>query len=53
MKKLITQKSELRIPSLEDVESVYQGMIVEEDGFLNYDEYLILLFKVSLDNFGE
>ena len=53
MKKLITQKCELRIPSIEDVESVYTGMATEEEGFLNYDEYLILLFKVCLDNFGE
>jgi len=28
-------------------------MVVEEENLLNYDEYLILLFKVTLDNFGE
>ena len=46
-------KSDLRVPSLEDVETVYNNLGVDEDGFLNYDEYLIILFKVSLENFGE
>lgn len=53
MKKIASQKSELRVPTIEDVESVYSNMVVEEEGLLNYDEYLILLFKVTLDNFGE
>lgn len=46
------QKTELRVPNVEDIESVYSNMIVEEDGYLNYDEYLIVLFKVCLDGFG-
>lgn len=53
IKKLTSQKTELRVPSVEDVESVYSGMAVEEEGMMNYDEYLIMLFKVTLDGFGE
>lgn len=53
MKKLTSIKCELRVPPIEDIETVYSSMGVEEDGFLNYDEYLIILFKVSLENFGE
>jgi hypothetical protein len=34
------------------VETVYGQLGVEEEGWLNYDEYLILLFKVTLDNYG-
>jgi len=53
VKKIGLQKtSELRTPSVEDVEAVYSQLAVEEDGWLNYDEYLILLFKVTLDNYG-
>lgn len=53
VKKIGRQKtSELRTPSVEDVEAVYSQLAVEEDGWLNYDEYLILLFKVTLDNYG-
>lgn len=53
VKKIGQQKSsELRAPTVEDVETVYSQLGVEEDGLLNYDEYLILLFKVTLDNYG-
>jgi len=40
------------VPTVEDVEEVYSQLTVEEEGLLNYDEYLILLFKVTLDNYG-
>ena len=43
-------KCELRVPNEDDIENVYANMIVEEDGFLNYDEYLIVLFKVTLES---
>jgi hypothetical protein len=43
----------LRVPNIEDVEAVYNNLCVDEEGFLNYDEYLIILFKVSLENYGE
>ena len=53
VKKINQQKTtELRVPTLDDVETVYSQLAVEEDGMLNYDEYLILLFKVTQDNFG-
>ena len=42
-------KCELRVPNEDDIESVYCNMIVEDDGLLNYDEYLIVLFKVTLE----
>ena len=40
-------KCELKVPNEDDLDNVYQAMPVEEDGVLNYDEYLILLFKVT------
>ena len=40
-------KCDLRVPCEEEIETVYQSMIVEEDGMLSYDEYLIVLFKVT------
>ncbi len=40
------------MPTVEDVEMVYTQIDVTEEGVLNYDEYLILLFKTALDNFG-
>ena len=52
VKKINHQRSELRVPTAEDVEMVYTQIDVTEDGVLNYDEYLILLFKTALDNFG-
>lgn len=42
-------KCELRVPNEDDIENVYSSMIVEEEGYLNYDEYLIVLFKVTLE----
>ena len=44
------QKCDLRVPSEDDIDSVYSSLIVEEDGMLNYDEYLITLFKVTQES---
>ena len=44
---------DLRIPEGSDLETVYGDMTVEEDGSMNYDEFQVLVFKVTLDNFGE
>jgi len=35
------------VPSEDDIDAVYSQIVVEEDGMLTYDEYLILLFKVT------
>lgn len=51
--KLRETQTDLRIPSAYDIEAVYDSMIMEEEGFLNYDEYLVVLFKVTQDNYGE
>jgi len=40
-------KCELKVPSEDEIDGVYSSMTMEEDGFLNYDEYLIVLFKVT------
>jgi len=40
-------KCDLKVQSEEDIDSVYGTMTVEEDGMLNYDEYLTTLFKVT------
>ena len=40
-------KCDLRVPSEDDIDSVYQAMIVEEEGMLSQDEYVILLFKTT------
>lgn len=40
-------KCDLRVPSEDDLDSVYQTITVEEDGYLTYDEYLTTLFKVT------
>lgn len=42
-------KCDLRVPNEKQIEIVFQGMIVEEEGILSYDEYLVLLFKVTLE----
>lgn len=42
----VPTKCELKVPNEDDYESVLATMILEDDGFLNYDEYLISLFKV-------
>jgi hypothetical protein len=46
-------KTELRIPSIDDIDAVYSNVVLEEDGYLNYDEYLVILFKVTQENYGE
>ena len=43
-------KCDLRVPSEDDLDHVYSSMIVEEEGSLNWDEYLITLFKVTLES---
>ena len=43
-------KCDLRVPGEEDIEGVYHSLIVEDEGMLNYDEYLIVLYKVTLDD---
>lgn len=40
-------KCELKVPSEDDLETAIASIILEEEGFLNYDEYLISLFKVT------
>lgn len=40
-------KCDLRVPNEEDLEDVYSSMTVDEEGYLNYDEYLIALFRVT------
>lgn len=42
-------KCELKVPNEDDLESVMASMILEEEGLLNYDEYLIALFRVTQD----
>ena len=44
------QKCDLRIPHEDEIDTVYNAMMVEEEGMLSYDEYLITLFKVTQDN---
>jgi len=40
-------KCELKVPNEDDLDNVISTMMLEEEGSLNYDEYLISLFKVS------
>ena len=40
-------KCELKVPNEDDLDSVISTMMLEEEGSLNYDEYLISLFKVT------
>ena len=44
---------DLRIPEGNDLEQVYDIMTVDDDGFLNYDEFQVLVFKATLENYGE
>ncbi len=44
------EKVELRVPAEDDVEGVYDSMTVVEEGLLSQDEYLIVLFRVTLEN---
>lgn len=39
---------ELRVPSAEDLDKIYNQMSIDEDGSLNYDEYQILMFRATL-----
>jgi Ca2+-binding EF-hand superfamily protein len=40
-------KCDLKVPNEDDIDTVYSTMNVEEEGMLNYDEYLTTLFKVT------
>jgi len=42
-----SQKCELKVPHEEEIDNVLSSMVLEEEGMLNYDEYLICLFKVT------
>jgi len=44
------QRCELRIPSEDDIDSAYSSMIAEEDGLLNYEEYQVMLFKITIQD---
>jgi len=46
-------KCELKVPSEDDIDAVYSSMVMEEEGSLNYDEYLIVLFKVTQEGLVE
>ena len=43
-------KCDLKVPHEDDVETALAGMVLQEEGVLNYDEYLVCLFKVTIDN---
>jgi hypothetical protein len=47
IRRLNKKSSKLRITKEEDVISVCSQMNLEEEGYLTYDEFLILLFKVT------
>ena len=49
-RKLSVSGCDLRVPPADEVKSAMNTLILEEDGWLNYDEYLILLFKVLQDS---
>lgn len=40
---------DLRIPDSSAIERTYQSLSVEEDGFLNYNEFQTLVFKTTLE----
>ena len=40
-------KCELKVPSEEEIDHVLSSTNLEEEGYLNYDEYLVCLFKVT------
>jgi len=41
---------DLRIPDGNAVERAYSTLSVEEDGFLNYNEFQTLVFQTTLEN---
>jgi hypothetical protein len=49
----ISPLHELRIPNAEDLDMILTSSMVEENSQINYDEYLVALYKVTLENFGE
>ena len=44
------QKCELRIPSQEELESGLRTVSTQEDGQLDFNEYLVLLFKITVQD---
>ena len=42
-------KCELKVPNEDELDNVVASMNLEEEGSLNYDEYMIALFKVTTD----
>ena len=40
-------RCELKVPNEDDLDSVIQSIVLEDEDMLNYDEYLISLFKVT------
>jgi hypothetical protein len=40
-------KCELKVPSEDEIDGAISSMTLEEEGHLNYDEYLIALFRVT------
>ena len=41
---------DLRIPDSSVIERLYNQMTVEEDGFINYNEFQTLVFKSTLED---
>ena len=41
---------DLRIPDSSVIERLYNSMTVEEDGFINYNEFQTLVFKSTLED---
>jgi len=41
---------DLRIPETGVIERIYNQMTVEDDGFLNYNEFQTLIFRATLDD---
>lgn len=41
---------DLRIPDSSVIERLYNQMSVEEDGFINYNEFQTLVFKSTLED---
>ncbi len=42
-------KCDIKVPHEDEIENMYTVTVFEEEGMLNYDEYLIVLFKLTLN----
>ena len=49
----LASKHELRVPAPDDIEMILSTMSPEDPAALTRDEFLIVLLKATLDNFGE